>query len=210
MKTFLWILFVLLAVLIGLYPLGYLFFDMRQGFLASKSAELLQNAVWQWAFYQHIFFGAIALLTGWSQFSKRFRNKYLNAHRILGKIYLISVLISGTAGLFIAFYATGGIVAAAGFTGLAICWVFASLQAYTAIRRMEINEHQYWMIRSYALCFSAVTLRLWLPIFQFGFAMEFLFAYRIIAWFCWVPNLMVAELIIRKLKETHTPLKVPA
>lgn len=210
MKTLIWILFGFFAVLIGLYPLAYLFFDMRQGFLASKSAELLQNTVWQWAFYQHILFGAIALLTGWSQFSKRFRKKYLSGHRTLGKIYLISVLISGTAGLFIAFYATGGIIAAAGFSGLAIGWIFTSLQAYTAVRRMEINDHQYWMIRSYALCFAAVTLRIWLPLFQFGLGLEFITAYRIIAWFCWVPNLVIAEMIVRKVKASHLSLNVTA
>jgi hypothetical protein len=56
------------------------------------------------------------------------------------------------------------------------------------------------MIRSYALCFAAVTLRIWLPLFQFALGLEFIFAYRIIAWLCWVPNLVVAELIVRSLK----------
>jgi uncharacterized membrane protein len=200
MKTFWWAIFIFFSITIGLYPAAYLLFDMKYGLLASKSAELLQSTVWYTAFYQHIFLGATAMLTGWSQFSKRFRNKNLNAHRTLGKVYLIAVALSGSAGLFIAFYATGGLISVFGFSGLAICWLYTSLQAYVAIKRKDVDQHQYWMIRSYALCWAAVTLRIWLPLFQFALDIEFLTAYKIIAWLCWVPNLIVAELIIMNIK----------
>lgn len=200
MKTFRWAIFIFFSISIGLYPVMYLLVDMSQGLLSSKSAEILQSSVWYTAFYQHIFLGAIAMLAGWSQFSKRFRNKNLSFHRTLGKVYLIAVALSGSAGLFIAFYASGGLVSVFGFSGLAVCWLFTSLQAYLAIRKKDIDQHQYWMIRSYALCWAAVMLRIWLPLFQFAFDIEFLTGYRIIAWLCWVPNLIVAELIIRNIK----------
>jgi uncharacterized membrane protein len=200
MKTLGWIVFIFFSFTIGLYPILYLLVDMSGGFLSSKPAELLQNKIWYSAFYQHILLGAVALLVGWSQFSKRLRNKNLNTHRTLGKIYLISVALSGSAGLFIALYATGGIISILGFGILAIAWLFTSLQAYLAIRKKDIDQHQYWMIRSYALCWAAVMLRLWIPLFQFGFSMDFFFAYKIIAWLCWVPNLIVAEIIIRNMR----------
>ena len=208
MKTLGWIIFIFFAVVIGIYPLTYFVFDMSGGLLASKSPELLKNKIWHFAFYLHISLGAVSMLTGWSQFSKRLRNKNLKLHRTLGKIYLITVAISGVAGLYIALYATGGIIAQAGFAGLAIGWLFSSFQAYSAIRRMDIDQHQYWMIRSYAFCWAAVTLRIWLPLFQFALGMDFITAYRIIAWLCWVPNLIVAELIIRNLKMQRRALKV--
>ena len=200
MKTFRWAIFIFFSISIGLYPVAYLLVDMSYGLLASKSAELLQNKVWYTAFYQHIFLGALAMLVGWSQFSKRFRNKNLSFHRTLGKVYLIAVALSGSAGLFIAFYATGGLISVFGFSGLAVAWLFTSLQAYLAIRKKDVDQHQYWMIRSYALCWAAVTLRIWLPLFQFAFDIEFITAYRIIAWLCWVPNLIVAEMIVRNIK----------
>ena len=199
MNTLKWIVFIFFAVLVGLYPFAYLIFDMSAGLLSSKTPELLGSKVWHAAFYQHILLGGIALLAGWSQFSKRFRDRNLNFHRNLGKVYLIAVALSGMAALYIALYATGGTVATLGFGGLAVAWLFTSYRAYRAIRRKDIDQHQCWMIRSYALCWAAVTLRLWLPLFQFGFAMEFLAAYRIIAWLCWVPNLIVAEIIIQRL-----------
>ena len=207
MKILRWSIFIFFAMGIGLYPFSYLLFDMSGGLLSSKSAELLQNKIWYFAFYQHILLGAIAMLTGWSQFSKRLRNKNLTLHRALGKVYLVAVIWSGTAGLFIALYATGGLVAITGFSGLAICWLFTSLQAYTSIRKKDIDQHQYWMIRSYALCWAAVTLRIWLPLFQFGFDIDFLTAYRIIAWLCWVPNLIVAEFIVRSYKAKRNAIK---
>jgi uncharacterized membrane protein (DUF2068 family) len=119
----------------------------------------------------------------------------------LGKIYVISVLLSGIAGLGIAYFATGGMITATGFAGLALFWLYTTIIAYVAIRKKEINNHQRWMIRSYALCFAAVSLRIYLPLFIGGFGMEFLEAYKIIAWLCWVPNLLIAEFfIVRKLK----------
>jgi uncharacterized membrane protein len=200
MKTLAWILFVFFAVCVGIYPFTYAVFDMSQGLLASKTPEVREAMGWQVTFYTHIYFGALAMLAGWSQFIKRVRTKYLKLHRVLGKVYLLAVLLSGSAGLYIAFYATGGLSAMLGFAALALGWLFTAWKAYTSIKHKNVDDHQYWMIRSYALCFAAVTLRLWLPLFQFGFGLDFIFAYRIIAWLCWVPNLIVAEMIVRSLK----------
>ena len=124
-------------------------------------------------------------------------------HRFLGKTYLAAVLCSGAAALYIAMFANGGIVSVVGFGGLAMAWLFTTAQAYIAIRKKEIDSHQYWMIRSYALCFAAVTLRIWLPLFQLGLHMDFMEAYRIIAWLCWVPNLIVAEIIVRNIRASR-------
>lgn len=192
-----WALFIFLAVGVGLYPLAYLLFDMRGGLLGTKPADLLQNRLWQAFFYTHIAMGGVALLAGWSQFMPRFRARHLPLHRALGKIYVAAVLLGGLSGLYIAYYATGGLVSALGFGALAILWLGTTWKAYDLIRKRAPIEHRVWMIRSYALCFAAVTLRLWLPLFTAGFKLPFYDAYPIIAWLCWVPNLVVAEAIIR-------------
>jgi len=199
MNTLKWSLFILLAVSIGIYPFLFLLVDMSQGLLATKPVELLTSKAWYTAFYLHIIPGGIALLSGWSQFGERFRSNNLAFHRTLGKVYLIAVAISGTAGLYIAQTATGWIASILGFSALALAWLYTSTQAYLKIRKRDIDSHQYWMIRSYALCWAAVMLRLYLPLFQFAFGMEFIAAYQIIAWLCWVPNLVVAEIIIHRL-----------
>jgi hypothetical protein len=200
MKKIFWTVFALLTVAVGLYPLIYFVFDMSGGFLSLKSRELLQSELWKLAFYLHISFGGLALLAGFTQFSKRLRMWKAKLHRTLGKIYLISVVVGGIAGLYMSMYATGGISSVLGFGSLAIAWLYTSYRAYNSIRSRDVVNHQYWMIRSYALCWGAVTLRLWAPLLQFGVGLEFIVAYRIVAWINWL-NLIVAEIIIRNLKK---------
>jgi uncharacterized membrane protein len=197
-----WTFFIFFAIIIGLYPLVYFLTDMGDGFLHGKSPELLQSVFWTAAFYMHIFFGASAMLIGWSQFSKKIRNRFLNTHRLLGKIYVASVIISGVTGFYIALFANGGIVASLGFVGLALTWLYTTVKAFQSIRGKDIEKHEEWMIRSYAITFAAVTLRIWIPLSQIA-RIDFVEAYRVIAWLCWIPNLLVAELMIvrkRKLK----------
>jgi uncharacterized membrane protein len=199
-----WIIFVMLAIVIGFYPIFYLLEGFRsQGFLSTKALNLRQSAGYLTLFYIHVTFGGLSLLIGWSQFSERFRRKYLQTHRSIGKVYVVSVLLSSLAGMAIALFATGGAISVIGFEGLAICWLFSDIRAYTSIRKGRIQEHQDWMCRNYALTFAAVTLRLWLPFSQVALHMDFVDAYRIIAWMCWVPNLIVAELIINRTKRAR-------
>ena len=195
-----WILFVVMAIAIGMYPLTYLIVDMKSnGLLGSKSQELLSTAIYNVGFYTHIFLGALALLIGWSQFSKKWRLKNIKLHRTIGKIYVVAALLSGLAGLYIAFYATGGIETKLGFGILAVLWLTTTTVAFISIKNKKIIAHQKWMIRSYALCFAAVTLRLWMPILPAVFNLKFIESYSIISWLCWVPNLIFAEILIRRM-----------
>ena len=194
----LWILFALLAIIIGLYPAIYFFIDRKFGLLSSKSDALLANTFWNIGFYTHITLGGLALFIGWTQFISKIRIKTPKAHRLIGKLYVISVLLSSLAGIFIGFFATGGIVTALGFICLGIIWFYTTLMAYQKIKNNQVELHQKMMIYSYAACFAAVTLRIWLPLLTMTFG-NFITAYTIVAWLCWVPNLIVANLITRKL-----------
>ncbi|HTD99141.1 MAG TPA: DUF2306 domain-containing protein [Mucilaginibacter sp.] len=201
-KNLPWIPFAFFAIAIGLYPLIYYFVDMRSnGLLATKPRELVDGMVWHTAFYIHITFGGIALITGWTQFSQRLRDSYLSTHRLVGKIYVASVMLSSLAGLFIAFFASGGIVCVLGFGLLALLWFFTVVKAYTTILKGNIKQHENWMIRNYALAFAAVTLRIWLPLFSNFVFHDFTPAYRIVSWLCWVPNIIIAEMIVSRRKQ---------
>ena len=202
MKFFGWFLFGFFAIGVGLYPLFYLLFDMSQGFLSTKGEAILANEVWHYFFYQHILLGGIALLTGWTQFSQKIRSRALNVHRLLGKVYIAACMLSGIAGLYLAFFATGGIISSLGFGTLAVLWLISTSKAFLHIRSKRINDHRDWMIRSYALTFAAVTLRIWLPLSGI-LQMPFLPSYMAISWLCWVPNLLVAERMISKRKNVE-------
>jgi uncharacterized membrane protein len=203
LKNLPWIPFAFFAIAIGLYPLLYFLIDMRSnGLLQSKPKAILDSSIWNTAFYIHIIFGGIALLIGWTQFSARLRMRYLNIHRFIGKIYVIAVTLSSVAGLYIAFFATGGLVCVLGFGSLAILWLISNIKAYSTIRQGHVSQHQNWMICNYALTFAAVTLRIWLPLLSAFVFHDFIPAYRVVSWFCWVPNLIIAIIIINNRKET--------
>lgn len=195
-----WFLFAFFAIVIGVYPLLYAFLayvGVEEGIRASKTAELISNTIWNIGFYTHISFGGLALLVGWIQFSKRFRNANLKRHRFIGKIYMIAVLFSGIAGFYIAFNATGGIFSQIGFGSLALIWLFTTARAFQSIKKGNIKGHEMFMIYSYAACFAAVTLRFWLPILTLAFG-DFVQAYRVVAWLSWVPNMFFAYFFIKR------------
>jgi len=208
LKKISWVSIIIFAIIIGLYPLAYYFTDIKtNGLLSTKPRAVLSNSVWYAAFYTHITFGGIALLTGWSQFSKKLREKYLSTHRLVGKIYVIAVCLSSISGLFIAFFATGGIGNVLGFGILALLWFISVFNAYRSILKRDVYQHENWMVRNYALTLAAVTLRIWLPLLS-GFVFhDFIPAYRIVSWLCWVPNLIIAEILISK--RTTKPEQVP-
>ncbi|MCF6325483.1 MAG: DUF2306 domain-containing protein [Gammaproteobacteria bacterium] len=171
------------AFVYGFLPLGSLVHpDMKGSFLAHP-----------YGIYIHAFASIVALAIGPFQFSSRLRENRPNLHRWLGRSYLaIGVMVGGFAGLYMSQYAFGGTVARVGFAFLAVLWIYTGLRAYIAIRRGLIHEHRKWMIRNYSLTFAAVTLRLYLPISMVG-GIDFAIAYPVIAWLCWVPNLVFAE-----------------
>lgn len=192
-----YILIAITAIAISTYPIVYFVTDGDFGILASKSAQLLSDTIWNVMFYTHIGFGGIALLVGWIQFSKKIQRNSIQLHRTIGKVYIVTVLLSAISGFYIALNATGGWSPILGFSTLAILWFTSTLLGYTTVRKGDIIKHQKMMTYSYALCFAAVTLRIWLP--TLSFLMDgFIPAYRIVAWLCWIPNLIVAHLLIKQ------------
>lgn len=195
-KTTWWV-FGVVCVSIGIYPAIYFLTDREFGLLARKSDILLSDQYWNIGFYGHIVLGGLALLTGWTQFSPRLRRKRMGLHRGLGKIYVVTVLISGLCAIFIAQFATGGFSNVLGFSLMGLTWVATTALAYRAIRRGQVAAHYRYMMYSYAVCFSAVTLRIWLPSLT-ALLGDFTTAYRIVGWLSWVPNLLVAYLLIER------------
>jgi len=193
-----WTVVIVLATIIGIYPFLYYVTDMTHGLMSTKSDALRENVLWQSVFYIHITTGGIAMLLGWSQFSTGLKQRFTLLHRTLGKSYVAACLLAGSAGLFLAFFATGGLISGLGFGMLALFWIIATTRAYLYIRQGRIEEHRRWMMRSYALTFAAVMLRIWFPLSQFT-GMEYIPAYRISAWLCWVPNLIFVEILISRI-----------
>lgn len=145
----------------------------------------------------HAGFAATALLIGPFQFLPGLRRARPTLHRRLGKTYVVCCMMAGVAGLLLAFGAQTGVVSTAGFGLLALLWLGVTAQAWRLAIARRFVEHERWMIRSFALTFAAVTLRLYLP---FAFVSPFGYddTYRAISFLCWVPNLMLAEIYLAR------------
>lgn len=188
-----------LAIIVGLYPFVYFFVDRKFGLLQSKPDVVLNSIFWNIGFYTHIIFGGIALLTGWIQFNERVRTSRVTVHRSIGKVYVFTAIISSSAGIYIALYATGGMVPSLGFMCLGLFWFSSTYKAYLSIKQKNIDTHQKFMIYSYSACLAAVTLRIYLPLLTMAFH-DFTKAYFIVAWLCWLPNVAVAYFLIKRRK----------
>jgi hypothetical protein len=99
-------------------------------------------------------------------------------------------------------YSASGIVSDVGFALLAAGVLFTSAMAFAAIKRRDVQTHREWMTRSFALILAAITLRIYLPGLEAAFGDRD--GYAIVAWACWVPNILVAEWLIRS-RLRHRP-----
>ncbi|HEX6639750.1 MAG TPA: DUF2306 domain-containing protein, partial [Thermoanaerobaculia bacterium] len=92
-----------------------------------------------------------------------------------------------------------------GFGGLAAATLLTTTIAYLHIRARRFVEHREWMIRSYAMIFGAVTLRLHMPLLAMATQGDFDAVYAIVAWSSWVPNVIWAEWYIRRSATRERP-----
>jgi uncharacterized membrane protein len=178
----------------------------------SSGAGLASNyearpVVIQAAFYAHIAAGGIALVLGLLQFWRGLRDRHRSVHRWMGRTYLSAIAFAGIASLVIAPFSQAGLVGFFGFGSLAALWLVTGWTAYRAIRRGDVASHRAWMMRNFALTYAAVTLRLWLGVLlgvqalpggEFDIGSAFDNAYAAVPFLCWLPNLVIAEILIRR------------
>lgn len=203
MKKAAWYLFVI-GILYASYLLLLLsvpYLEMRRGVDFLKTKQLIYHIKhWRFSFYIHVFTSILIITSGLFQFSKLILAKHPKIHRISGFIYLITtLLISGPSALVMSFYANGGYPAQASFVILSILWLGTTFLAYYFVRQKNYITHGKWMLRSYALTLSAVSLRLYSYAFDFfHFRMDPVDLYILLSWMSWIPNLIIAEILIRR------------
>lgn len=175
------------AIIVSLYAGGgALVPSLRQPFMRDLFAREPIAA------FLHLLCGSIALTLGAFQLNSQLRARYLAAHRWAGRVFVICVILGGSAAFMLSLQSKAGLVTHWGFGMMAVVWVFTATMAWVSIRQGDRAEHRQSMIRAYAVTYAAVTLRIYLPLsLQNGIPFES--AYQAISWACWVPNLLIAE-----------------
>ncbi len=103
----------------------------------------------------HTLAGTFALLIGPINFSSRIRERHLQLHRGLGRIYFFSVIVGGLTGIALAWGRPG----LPGTSMQAAAWIVCTSAAVITARNRQIAVHRQWMARSYAVTFTFVSSR---------------------------------------------------
>ncbi len=199
---FAWLLFFSFFFLLMLQiTFRYIPFDSAVSFLMIKQTEVTTVKPYLAIFYIHVYSAIFCLIAGFTQFNNKLLRSYRNLHRSIGYLYFIAVVfLAAPSGIFIGYYANGGIFSQISFIMLGFLWFFFTIKALLAIKKGKIKIHQQFMMRSFSLAFSAITLRLWKVILVYLFQPAPMDVYQIIAWLGWIPNLLFIEYLIRKNK----------
>ncbi|WP_298961843.1 DUF2306 domain-containing protein [uncultured Roseibium sp.] len=181
------------SVLVAVVSYRFIPLGVQQG-MEFVAHNLSGNAL---ALYAHIGVAPIALALMPFQFMSGVRRRWPALHRWSGRVYVAAILVSGLAGLQLAFHTTTGAFATLGFALLAFIWLGTTGAAFYYAVSRQIERHRRWMLRSAALTFAAVTLRVYLGS-SMALGADFAIAYPIISWACWVPNAVLVELYLRR------------
>jgi len=103
----------------------------------------------------HVLAALLALLIGPINFSTRIRQHHLQLHRVLGRIYVISVFVGAATGVALA----AGRPGLPGTSMQAAAWIVCTTAALITARNGQIVQHRQWMVRSYAVTFTFVSSR---------------------------------------------------
>jgi len=174
----------------------YTTFDKTIGFLSFKQT-IVSNSFWRTAFYIHVFTCFFCLGAGFTQFSNQIRKKYPKIHRFIGKLYFYNIaFINFPVAIILGIYANGNIPGKIAFILLDLLWAYFTFAGVYWIRKGNIEKHQRFMIRSYALTLTAITLRISKMIMAKYSDWSYDDIYIFDAWFALSFNLLVGELII--------------
>lgn len=161
------------------------------------------------AFFIHVFTAIFVLLAGYTQLSTSLRRRYRRVHQWGGWLYVVVTLaLAGPSGLVLGYYANGGLSSRIAFCTLAVLWIAFTILAVVKLKQRRFAEHRHWMLRSFALALSAITLRAWKYLLVLLFHPHPMDVYRLVAWLGWTLNLAVAELFIRTQKKRRESLPI--
>ena len=183
-------------VLLVVFGLMTLFvFSTRDVQLLDANSPLRQRyAPIPWLMLAHGVPGALALLLGMLQFSSRLRQKYLQVHRVMGRIYIGCVAIYAPVAVVVAVKLPIPTLTPAA-TIKALGWMACTATALYCVRTGQIQEHREWMVRGYAFAavFVVVRVILAIPAVErmglFGVATT---VWSVLATACFLPSFVIA------------------
>lgn len=203
---FFWLPICFFSLLIVYNTLPY--FNFKQDFIfIIERAVLFLKPVYKYSFYTHIFAGMFCILAALLQFSSVILKKRKAIHIWSGRVYVFVVLVIGApTGLYMSFFAKGGVAEKCLFMFMAISWFYFTAKGFITVLQKNIKQHKIWMIRSYAMALTAVTFRVYY-ILLYLLDIELTKNYEVSLWMSVIGNIALAECIIfYKPKQYYKPI----
>ena len=153
--------------------------------------------------------GALALFLGIFQFSNRLRARFLQVHRVMGRVYVGCVAIAAPAAVLVSAklpiptLTMASVIQATG-------WILTTATALYCVRTGRITQHREWMMRSYPFAAVFVFVRVIIAIPAVASAGELGLAevvWSVIATACFLPSFVIAW---QHLAASKRPAKVRA
>jgi hypothetical protein len=206
------------AALFGLYILAFYAAALFDGNIANWNQSLPRlyeshTPAATAGIGMHFAAGGIILALGCVQFVEWIRAGYPAVHRWIGRIYVTAALLAGIGGLtFIAAKGTiGGTTMDVGFGIYGVLTGAAAIETYRHARARRLDIHRAWAMRLFALAIGS-----WLYRMEYGFwflladgaghAKDFSGPFdKLMAFFFYVPNLLVVEALIRAPRASLSP-----
>jgi uncharacterized membrane protein len=108
----------------------------------------------------HIVPGLIFIVLGPLQFVRTLRMRRPRLHRAIGRVVLISGVVTGATALAMTTQmAIGGATERAATALFGVIFLIALGRAFMSIRRRQVARHREWMIRAFALGLAVATIR---------------------------------------------------
>jgi uncharacterized membrane protein len=147
-----------------------------------------------WLMLAHGVPGALALFLGMFQFSSRLRQRYLQLHRVMGRIYVGCVAICAPVALAVGIFLPIVTLTMANVIQ-AVGWLTTTATALYCVRTGRIQQHREWMMRSYpfAMVFVVVrTIHAIPAIARMGEVGLAAVVWSVIATACFLPSFVIA------------------
>lgn len=160
----------------------------------------------------HFAMGGIILVLGSIQLINKLRDRFPAFHRWTGRIYVTACILAALGGLVFIFTTgtIGGTIMNIGFALYGICMLVAGILTWRYAVTKRVKLHRAWALRLYALAIGS-----WLYRMDYGFWFQLAHGVghghnfsgpfdHIMAFFFYIPNLLVAELFIRRNQKPKT------
>ena len=189
--------FVYFTWLMVLITWQYIPVNYEVAFLALKMEEI-HYLHYRVAFFAHVYSSIFILILGFVQFNNFIHRQYPKLHRNVGKIYIsLILLIAAPSGFIMGIHGNGGFYSKLSFCLQALLWFYFTYYAFKYAKKQLFTKHRDYMILSYAMTLSAVSLRLFKWIIVNTVEWAPMDTYKIVVWLGWLFNIVIAFLIIR-------------